>query len=50
MEGPMAPTKMQSVTMDESENTTSYGVVTWLVIVAAAIFSFAPFITSYVVQ
>lgn len=46
----MAPTKLQSVQADESENTTSYGIVIWLVIVAAGFFSFAPFITSYVVQ
>ncbi len=46
----MAPTKMQNVTTDETENTTSYGLVTWLVILAAGFFSLAPFITNYVVQ
>lgn len=50
MEGKMAPTKMQNVTTDETENTTSYGLVTWLVILAAGFFSLAPFITNYVVQ
>ena len=46
MEGPMAPTKVQTAQTEE-ENSTSYGLLTWLVIVAAAFFSVAPFITSY---
>ena len=46
----MAPTKLQGVNADESENTTSYGIVTWLVLVAAGFFSLAPFVTSYVMQ
>ncbi len=44
----MAPTKLHSVQTDESENSTSYGIVVWLLLVAAGFFSFAPFITSYV--
>ena len=44
----MAPTKLQTVQAEDSENTTSYGVVVWLVLVAAGFFSLAPFLTSYV--
>lgn len=46
----MAPTRLQYAATDASENTTSYTLVTWLVLMAAGFFSFAPFITSYVVQ
>ena len=43
----MAPTRLQTATED-SENSTSYGIVVWLVLVAAGFFSFAPFLSSYV--
>jgi hypothetical protein len=48
MEGIMAPTRLQNVQTDASENSTSYGIVVWLLLVAAGFFSFAPFITAYV--
>ena len=48
MEGIMAPTRLQTVAKDESENTTSFGIMVWLVLVAAGLFSLAPFITAYV--
>ena len=44
----MAPTRLQTVQTDASENSTSYGIVVWLLLVAAGFFSFAPFITAYV--
>jgi len=48
MEGIMAPTRLQTVATDNSENTTSFGIVVWMVLVAAGFFSFAPFLTAYV--
>lgn len=44
----MAPTRLQTVQAENSENTTSFGIVVWMVLVAAGFFSLAPFVTSYV--
>ncbi|MGQ0741831.1 MAG: hypothetical protein ACT4OG_05990 [Alphaproteobacteria bacterium] len=44
----MAPYKTHTVSAGDSENSTSFGIVVWALLLAAGFFSFAPFLTSYV--
>jgi hypothetical protein len=50
MEGPMAPTKMQTVTNDDTNETAATGLwfVTMVLFLVAVAVSFAPFITNVV--